>query len=179
MDLMVAVTRTLSLAYYLQGNEAYAAKATQPLRARFDPRTRMNPNLQYAQAIPGVNTGRGIGLIETRGLAEVVDAIGLLAGSQAWTTADQRGLEDWFGKFLQWMLESRNGRDEAAAKNNHGTYYDVQTASFALFLGKRDLAQEILGLPNRNASLRIEPDGRQPWAVRTKAWGYSNGNPTG
>src|SRR5207247_10585764 len=96
------------------------------------------------QYIPGVNTGRGIGLIETRGLADVVDAIGLLAGSKSWTAADQRGLEDWYAKFLQWMLESRNGREENAAKNNHGTFYDVQATTFALFLGKKDLAKQIV-----------------------------------
>src|SRR5713101_8767324 len=104
----------------------------------------MNPNLEYAQAVPGINTGRGIGLIETRGLTRVVDAIGLLAGSKAWTDSDQRNLERWFERFLQWMLESKNGRDEAAAKNNHGTYYDLQVVSFALFLGQKDLATRVL-----------------------------------
>src|SRR5713226_125374 len=145
LDQLESSVETLALAYYFKGDEAYAAKATQLLRAFFlDTATRMNPNLQYAQFIPGVNTGRGIGLIETRGLTQVVDSIGLLQGSKALTLADLYGLQDWFGKFLQWMLESKNGRDEAAAKNNHGTYYDVQVVSFALFVDKEDLARQVL-----------------------------------
>lgn len=179
MDQLIAAVETLALAYYFKEDEIYARKATRLLRAFFlDPETRMNPHLEYAQFIPGINTGRGIGLIETRGLTRIVDAIGLLSGAKALTAADKRGLENWFEKFLQWMLESKHGRDEAAAKNNHGTYYDVQVASFALFLGKKDLAKEVLDQSrNKRIAAQIEPDGRQPLElVRTRAWSYSVGN---
>ncbi len=179
MDDMVAAVHTLALAYYLKGEEAHAAKAAALLRAWFlDAATRMNPHLEYAQAIPGVNTGRGIGLIETRGLTRVVDAVGLLAGSKAWTREDQRGLEEWFAKFLKWMRESRHGREEAAAKNNHGTYYDIQTASFALFIGEKKLAKDILrAAREKRVAAQVEPDGSQPLELaRTRAWSYSVGN---
>ncbi|NOT64340.1 MAG: alginate lyase family protein [Acidobacteria bacterium] len=179
MDKMVAASETLALAYYFKGDEAYAAKATQLLRAWFlDATTRMNPNLEYAQGIPGINTGRGIGLIETRGLTHAVDTIGLLAGSKAWTAADQRGVQTWFGAFLKWMQESKNGREENAAKNNHGTYYDIQAVAFALFLNQHELAKSILETAKqKRIALQIEPDGRQPLELaRTKAWSYSTGN---
>jgi Alginate lyase len=176
---MVGTVETLSLAFYFTGNEAYAEKATQLLRTWFlDPATRMNPNFEFAQAVPGVNTGRGIGLIEMAGTTGLIDSVGLLAGSKSWTNADQRGLQQWFTQFVQWMQESKNGRDEAAAKNNHGTYYDLELTTFALFIGKNEIATNVLrAVPEKRIARQIEPDGRQPLELaRTNAWGYSIGN---
>jgi len=176
MDDMEDSVETLALAYYFRGDEAYAKKAVELLRAWFlDPATKMNPNLEYAQYIPGVNTGRGIGLIETRGLTRVVDAIGLLEGSKSLTDVDKRGLTDWYSKFLTWMQESKNGRDESASQNNHGTYYDLQIVSYALFVGKADLAKSVAETAKtKRIAKQIEPDGSQPLELaRTKGWSYS------
>ena len=182
MDEMANHVETLALAYYFTGKQSYATRAAVLLRAWFfDAATRMKPNLQFAQFVPGVNSGRGIGLIESRSLTRVVDAVGLLAGSREWSTADQKQLEAWFNQFLNWMLESKHGQAEGAAKNNHGTYYDVQVMSFALFLGKTEVATKVAGeARQKRIAVQIEPDGRQPLElVRTKAWSYSVGNLSG
>ena len=176
MDHMSTDARALALAWYFTGDERYAARAALVLRTWYlDPATRMKPNLDFAQAIPGVNDGRGIGIIESRGLTSVVDAAGLLAGSKSWTEADQKGLEEWFAAFLQWLQESRNGRDEAKSENNHGTYYDLQVADFALFTHQDKLAGKTLTESRaKRIAAQIEPDGRQPKETdRTRGISYS------
>src|SRR4030095_10982966 len=92
---------TLALAYYFSGNPAYAEHASKLLRVWFlDTATRMNPNLNFAQAIKGVNTGRGAGLIDTRHFVKVIDAIGLLQDAKFWKPKDQQGMQQWFAEFL-------------------------------------------------------------------------------
>jgi Alginate lyase len=176
LNKMEKAVATLSLAYFFTNKEEYAAKATEILRMWFvDSKTKMNPNLEFAQAIPGLNNGRGIGIIETRELTDVIDAVGLVQGSKAWTKTDQTALEKWFDDYLKWLMTSKNGLDEAAAKNNHGTYYDVQVVAFALFVGKKNVAKSILETAkDKRFTKQIEADGRQPLELeRTKSWDYS------
>jgi len=93
-------TRTLSLAWYITGDEKYAAKSAELLKTWFlDESTKMNPHLEYGQAVPGVNTGRGIGLIETVALMGIADAASLLHGSTSWTAADHSSLQKCIRSF--------------------------------------------------------------------------------
>ena len=176
LDNIVQAVKTLSLGYFFTGREKYAAQATKLLGVWFlEPATKMNPNLRYAQAIPGRNNGRGAGIIETHNLPDLIDAVGLLNESKSWDQSNQRALQDWFNAYLVWLLESPEGRAEAKAQNNHGSWYDVQVASYALFTGKSELARKVLNeFPTKRIAKQIEPDGRQPRELeRTQAWNYS------
>jgi hypothetical protein len=176
LENMVSLVKTLALAYYFTANEDYAKQATTMLHVWFlDPPTRMNPHLKYAQGVPGRNAGRAAGIIESHNLPDLIDAVGLLSGSATWTQAHQRQLQSWFTAFLTWLLESPEGRAEAQAENNHGTWYDVQIASFGLFTDKRDFAHRVLSdIPRKRIARQIEPNGGQPLELaRADSWSYS------
>lgn len=62
--------------WLLTGNTAYVVPVLKYVLAWFmDEQIRMNPHLLYAQAIKGVSTGRGIGIIDTIHLIEVVQSL--------------------------------------------------------------------------------------------------------
>ena len=176
LDNLVQSIKALALAYYYTGHDEYGVHGARLLRTWFlDGATKMNPHLRYAQAVPGRNQGRGAGIIETHNFAELIDAVGLLEGSKPWTRSDQTSLQDWFTAYLNWLLESPEGKTEAKAQNNHGTWYDVQLASFALFVGRDELAQKVLtDFSSKRIGRQIEPDGLQPHELdRTQAWSYA------
>jgi hypothetical protein len=173
---MIGAVNTLALAYYFTGKEPYAQHAATLLRTWFlDPATRMNANLEYAQMIPGITQGRGTGIIDTRELPRLLDDMRLLEGSTSWTARDRQGMREWLTGYFQWLRTSRNGRDEFAAPNNHGSWYDGQTAALALFLGRPELAREIVESSKTHRIARqIEPDGSQPLELaRTRSLDYS------
>lgn len=172
------VMQTLGLAYYLTGDEAYAARATMQVRSWFlDSATRMNPHLRFAQLVRGNPRERGSGIIDTRWFIEVVDAVGLIQGSTSWTPDDQRQLQDWFRQYLTWLRTSPNGAHEQKAVNNHGSWFAAQTAAYALFIGDTATAREIIAAIPARIDSQIEPDGQQPIELkRTMSMHYSSFN---
>jgi hypothetical protein len=167
---------TLALAYYITDEEKYAEHAALLLRTWFlAPATRMSPNLDHAQAIPGGVTGRAAGLIEFRDMPLLVDALGLLEASPAWTAADRKAMREWMEEYHRWLTTSRIGKAEEKATNNHGTWYDVQVMAPALYLGKKDEARRLAEtFGQRRIAAQVQPDGSQPRELgRANSWGYS------
>jgi Alginate lyase len=169
----------LGLAWFYTGDEKYAAQAVKLLRTWFlDPATKMNPHLNYGQAIPGITEGRGIGLIDTHSVIAMIDGMQLLKGSKSFPAEDFKGIQDWFRQFLIWMRTSKIGMEELAARNNHGTWYDVQAVAISLFTEQPQLAKQILlEQTTQRIDHQFETDGRQPLELeRTLSWNYSHFN---
>src|ERR1039458_3523088 len=119
----------LGAAYKITGDDKYAKKSAALLRVFFlDEKTRMNPSLQYAQAIPGVSPGRGTGIIDTLHLIEIPKAIEAMEKSPAFLPEVLSGLKKWFADYTDWMTTSKNGKDEAGAGNNHAVAFWLQVA---------------------------------------------------
>ncbi|MFO7825357.1 MAG: alginate lyase family protein [Cyclobacterium sp.] len=173
---LMGALRTLSEAYYFSAEEAYAAHAIRLLKAWFlDPDSKMNPNLNYAQRIPGRTEGRGIGIIDTRSFSELPDMLFMLSDSKHWNTAIENGLEDWISQYLDWLINSDHGKDEAVHGNNHTTWYFAQAIPLALYVDQQEIADSLaqVGLPLIMDEM-IEADGSQPKELdRTRSWDYS------
>ena len=168
--------QTLALAHYFTDDERYALKAASLLRVWFlDPATRMNPNLNHAQAVPGRISGRAEGVIDAVRLVPVIESIGLLSGSPALSGETQSGLQDWFAELVRWMATSDIGREERAAANNHGIYYDMLISQFALFAGQDEVARTVIEqFTTRRIDAQFAADGSLPRELtRTRSLHYS------
>lgn len=175
---MASSVTTLSLAYFYSGEERYAQKAVELLRVWFlDKDTKMNPHLNYAQFVPGVNDnkGRPYGLIDTYSFVDMLNAVKLLEKSKSYTVKDKKGLQSWFGEFTKWWQTAPQAIAEKNGSNNHGLAYDVQLVMYSLFSGDRQTALKAINeFPEVRLFKQIEPDGSQPRELaRTLAFHYS------
>ena len=166
----------LAAAYRITGEDRYVAKAAELLRVFFlDPKTRMNPHMKFAQAIPGVSPGRGIGIIDALHLAEVPLAVKAMQESPALPKKDLADLKQWFGDFALWMTTSKHGKDEAAATNNHSVAFYLQLAVYADFIGdEKMLADCRRQFKEVFVAKQMAVDGSFPRELaRTKPYAYS------
>jgi hypothetical protein len=166
---------TLALAGYLLDEKKSAEHGAMLVRTWFlEPATKMNPHIRYGQAVPGRNDGRGSGIIDTRHIIRVLDAVALLNETEAWTDADHAALTAWMKQYLDWLQHDPMGKDEQSEPNNHGTWYDAQVAAIAMFVGEQETARQIVESAKAKRIARcIDPDGKQPEEMeRTKGLHY-------
>lgn len=171
--------RDLSNAYYMSDNIRYANKALELINAWFlDADTRMNPNVNFGQSIPGKNDGRCFGIIEFSGLVNVLKCLELLGDKKILDDETKKGMEFWLSEYAYWLQNSKLGIEESTRENNHGTHYDVQLLSILLYLNKKDeIKNHLSKVTKARIFSQIEPDGSQPKELeRTKSFSYSTMN---
>lgn len=187
LDKVTVMIKTLSLAYYFTDNPQYAQKASELLRVWFlNDETRMNPNLNYSEIIRGKPEINPAGIIAGEYIPQIFDAISIIKNSLSWNKADEEGMQNWFNRYLDWLLSSESGKIASMKINNHGTYYYLQVSSIALFLDKQDIVKEAVQSMIQESAMssfrntphllssKITPDGKQPFELsRTKSLDYS------
>lgn len=155
----------LMLAWQLGGDAAFAKKAAKHLVTFFlDPETRMNPHLNFAQVKMGHNNNQGspTGIIEFKDFYYYLDAVRLMVEGEFLSQQEVEGFKDWLRTYMQWLIKSPQGVKESKAKNNHGTYYDLQVAAIASFLGEELLTLKVLQNSVRRINHQFTPEGSQP-----------------
>jgi len=165
----------LSMTAYFFDQQKYADRAVYILNHWFvNQDTRMNPHLDYGQAIPNKSPGRGVGIIDTHRMAKLIEALNLLEKSGYWQKEDKKNIEEWFYSYLKWLTESENGIDEKDRGNNHSTWWAVQVLALARFVNDKSIPAEIKNYAETFLSEhQFEADGRQPKEeLRTKSLDY-------
>jgi len=165
----------LTAAWLLTGDGRFGRHAAEHLRAWFiTPKTRMNPNLEFAQGVHGVSTGRSYGIIDTLHLVEVARAASLVAPVLL-SAEDQAALTAWFRDYLSWMKTSEKGVAERKTLNNHAICWALQAAEFGRLIGDSVTREEVrtqyktIFLPDQ-----MGPGGEFPRELaRTKPYSYS------
>lgn len=173
---VLGAIKTLALSFHLFQKDKYAEKTVELIKNWFiNKKTRMNPHFNYAQAIPGKNSGTPSGIIDARGVLWVVDAVNLISKSTYWNDNLDLEFRQWTEKLFEWLLKSDFGIRESQAKNNHGTFYDLQIIKLSSFLGEYSIAENYIDSVKINRiAHQIEPNGFQTEEMkRTKSNMYA------
>ena len=172
----ITAIKTLTKAYFFSDDEKYAQKNLEFIRAWFiDDATKMNPNVNFGQSVPGLHDGRCFGIIEFADIVEVIKFLEVAKHKGILDEKTDKAMLNWFFEFSYWLQNNELGKEEAKRKNNHGTHYDVLLLNILLYLNRTEEVKEHLTTITINRIYsQIEPDGSQPLELaRTKSFSYS------
>jgi hypothetical protein len=181
-DLKTMCDAVLSLgaASWLFDKPEYAARAARVVSVWFlDEATRMNPNLQYGQAVHGRTTGRPEGLIAIRAFIPLLEGVRFAERSGGWDPKVTKGLKAWMREFLKWMTTSEIGKAEGSSGNNHASWWTAHGAAMAVYTGDRGARDRMFEHYRSTLLGQFKPDGSAPREeARTKSLSYSCFNAT-
>jgi len=173
---MSKAVKVLGLAYFFSDNEEYAKKGTGILKTWFiNLRTRMNPNLKFAQSVPGIDKSRRSGILDGRDIPSMVlDPIIFFSSSKYWKEADNLAMDQWLRDYMVWLAYSPTGKDGAKQKNNHGTWYYYQVMAIAWYNKDMTLVKNTLPKVKALFASQLNAEGGQEEELkRTRSYFYS------
>jgi len=179
LNKMYQATFTLILAGYLLDDSRYINHALDILGVWFiDPEKRMNPNMDYAQAIPNKSPGRGIGIIDAHRFSKLQEAFYILDLSGKWPEKHKTEIKKWFADFLKWLTTSKNGLDEKKQGNNHTTWWCTLVAAISRFTGNEQHYQSVYQYLKKDViKEQIKKNGSMPHEEkRTRSFDYFSFN---
>jgi Alginate lyase len=164
LTLMCDTVFALGTAAYLFDDSRYAQRAARVIQTWFlNPKTRMNPNLEFAGAIRGLNTGRAAGILEGRVFIRAIQGMEFLSRTGNWDVKEQEAVRKWFQDYLQWLTQSKYGIEEKASGNNQASWWTAQVAAVATFVENDVVAKMAFNFyRDRIFPRQIAPDGSAP-----------------
>jgi len=170
---------TLGAAAFFLDDSRYAQRATRVIHTWFiNPKTRMNPSLDYAQTIPGMSDNRGAGILDGRVFIRAIQGMEFLAQTGAWDVRDSAAVRKWFEEYLHWLTQSKSGREEKSSGNNHASWWAAQTAAVATYVEDANTQKAAYAYYRDHILPRqIRADGSAPREEsRTRSLSYSTFN---
>ncbi|WP_367903441.1 alginate lyase family protein [Paenibacillus sp. PL2-23] len=170
---------TLTLAYYFTEDQKYINKAKEIVQVWFiNEETKVNPNVNFGQAIPGKVSGTMFGIIEWTIIGNVITTVQMLVKNNLLAESELAAMNDWFNEYLNWLRTSEFGIGASTRTNNHATNYDYQVAGLMIYLGKVNEAEALIkDTMIKRIETHIAPDGSQPEELRrTKSVSYTVNN---
>ena len=152
---MAAAVQALAAGFYWTRNETYAARAVELIAVFFlDPGTRMNPNFNFGQSMPGYNNGSGSGLVEIDiWLIQVMEGIALInhpascegcVASAAWGATQDASMLEWLKQWSGWLKTTPYSTWACNYRNNHNAACRSSWLAVAAWIGETALAQRII-----------------------------------
>lgn len=169
---------TCSQAFFLTGDARYYDFFCRQLDVWFiNPDTRMTPNFEYCQFIPGRNNGRGNpqGMADTYNFNDMLESIRLVDAVRSIGKERMKALKTWFGDFAYWMQTSEYGKKTQSFKNGQLLTFDTTLYNMFIFTGQKSARKAIFkAFPEKRVNTQIEDDGKMPEALRrTRGFFYS------
>lgn len=173
------VIDVLSWSYYFSKDKRFAKKAIKLINTWYlNPETKVNPNINFGQRVPGAADGRKAGVQEWCNQSSVITALQIFDADGLLTANVKTGMQFWFEKYLTWLTTNPMAIKAGFTRQNHANHYNYQVVGLMMYLGKNEDAKAVVKAAKQSRIAdQITPNGKQPRELgRTRSVHYASLN---